>query len=83
MSSPRDPDCDLRLERSGDRDGRRPARLGAVAQVTSPVVGANRAEEFQAAYQGAYRRQVHRAGGGRTLTLASKGQRKRLSAPAG
>ncbi len=51
MSSPRDRDRDLRLERLGDRDGLRPAHLGESAQVASPLAGASSTWEFLAAYE--------------------------------
>ena len=45
MSSPRD----LRLERLGDRDGRRPAPLGEVARVGAPL-GASSSSDFRLDY---------------------------------
>jgi hypothetical protein len=51
MSSPRDPNRDLRLERLGDRDGRRPAHLGEAALVGSSLGSAASAREYRAAYQ--------------------------------
>jgi hypothetical protein len=47
MSSPRD----LRLERLGDRDGRRPPCLGEVALVGPAVAGAGGTSEFRLAYE--------------------------------
>ncbi len=49
MSSPRD--RDLRLERLGDRNGRRPDHLGEAAHVGSPLAGASERRELQAAYE--------------------------------
>jgi hypothetical protein len=51
MSSPRDPDKDLGLERLGDRDGRRPPRLGEFAVVADTAAAANLQAELQAVYQ--------------------------------
>jgi hypothetical protein len=51
MSSPDNPDRDLRLERLGDRDGRRHAHLGVPALVGSPLAGASSTREYLAAYQ--------------------------------
>jgi len=48
MSSPREPNRDLRLERFGDRDGLRPAHLGEVAHVASSQAGASSARDFLA-----------------------------------
>ncbi len=51
MSSPRNPDRDLGLERLGDREDLRPAHLGQAAQVSSSLGPASSAREFLAAYQ--------------------------------
>ena len=47
MSEPRD----LRLERFGDRDGPRPAHLGEIAHVLSPLAGCSSTRTSLAAYQ--------------------------------
>jgi hypothetical protein len=48
MSWPRD----LRLEQLGDRDGRlRPAPLGEIAHVASPLAPAGATRDFRAAYR--------------------------------
>ena len=51
MSSPRDRDRDLRLERLSDRDGRRPAPVSEVAQVRSLSGSAGSVRESLGAYQ--------------------------------
>jgi hypothetical protein len=51
MSSPRDRDRDLRLERLSDRDGWRPAPPSEVAQVRSLSGAAGSAREYQGIYQ--------------------------------
>jgi hypothetical protein len=50
MTSPRDRDRDLRLERLGDRDGRRHAHLGEAAHVGSPLAPGGSVRENLAAY---------------------------------
>lgn len=50
MSSPRDPDRDLSLERLGDRDGQRPRHYSEAAHVGAPVPAASK-KDTQAAYQ--------------------------------
>lgn len=51
MSSSRNPDHDLSLERLDDRDGLRPAHVGEAAQVRILEGSARRVGEFSAAYQ--------------------------------
>jgi hypothetical protein len=51
MSSPRDRERDLSLERLGDRDGTRRAHLGEAAQVRLLDGAESRVGRFSAAYQ--------------------------------
>jgi hypothetical protein len=51
MSSPRDRDPDLRLERLGDREGYHRAHLGEAAQVRTLEVSTRTVEKFSAAYR--------------------------------
>jgi hypothetical protein len=51
MSLPRDRGHDLSLERLGDRDGSRRARLGEAAQVRTLEGSARSVERFSSAYQ--------------------------------
>jgi hypothetical protein len=50
MLSPRDRGRDLRLRQLDDRDGLRPAHLGAAARIASPLAGASRMWDL-AAYE--------------------------------